>query len=257
MTQPIKSTFIVLLTFFWTFAFATPPALFKKGDIRPVMEEMFNYHVEFKELSPLLVRRAFKVYIEQFDREKVYLLQDEVQPFLELENDHVDKVISDYQKDEFPDYKALNLVIQKGVLRSRKMRQEIERELILNTAGIEPGSGEGYLQFASSSDELRSRVRKQLIRYLFSEKRQNEPAWTPQRRQKIFALWERRYDRLENPYLFQDARSEHYFTLHLLKAFAKSLDAHTAFFSVEEAREMRTSSGKRIRRGRRRFKRKC
>jgi len=65
----------------------------------------------------------------------------------------------------------------------------------------------------------------------------------------VFALWEKRLARYENPYLTIDTSgkqvskelTEHYLAMHTLKAMAKSLDAHTSYFSPQEAFEMRAS----------------
>ena len=47
----------------------------KKSDVRTTMEEMLAYHVEYKTFSPQLAKRSLKIYLEQFDSEKFYLLQ--------------------------------------------------------------------------------------------------------------------------------------------------------------------------------------
>jgi carboxyl-terminal processing protease len=46
---------------------------------------------------------------------------------------------------------------------------------------------------------------------------------------------------MESSYLQDGVKGEHYLSLHILKALAKSLDAHTSYFSPDEAYEMRTS----------------
>lgn len=66
-------------------------------------------------------------------------------------------------------------------------------------------------------------------------------SWNALQRQKLFDLWERRFARQENTYMPSAGLTEHYFSTHVLKSLAKSLDAHTTYFSPEEAYEMRTS----------------
>jgi carboxyl-terminal processing protease len=68
-------------------------------------------------------------------------------------------------------------------------------------------------------------------------------------RERIYSLFEKKVSRSESNYLLMvyegntlsPNRVEHLLTLRILKAFAKSLDTHTAFFSPEEAHEMRMS----------------
>ncbi len=211
-------------------------------DIRQTLEEMFTFHVEFKELTPIIVKRSFKSYVELFDSEKIYFLRTEVIPFLEMSPADLERVIDKYYADDFSVYAALNEQIAKGIYRARAWRQEIGKQLILNPpSGTAVPEAEGYAHFAGTEDRLKERVAKQLTRYMMLEKQMNRHVvWDADRRAKVMALWERRLCRIEDTYLAQ-SRSEHYLALHILKSMAKSLDAHTAYFSPDEAFEMRAS----------------
>ncbi len=211
-----------------------------KTDIKRTMQEMLGYHVEFKEFSPLIAKRSFKLFVEQFDSEKAYLLADEVKPFFELSDKMVQKVIEGYFQNDFSCYEQLGKLISQSIVRAREMREEIERELILHE-NPQPTVGESYGQYASSFEELRERTRKRLARFLAAEKKEKKAGeWNAERRSKIFAFLEKRLRRFESTYFTQD-KHDHYLALHVLKALARSLDAHTAFFSPEEALEMRAS----------------
>ena len=210
-------------------------------DIRPMMQEMLSYHVEFKEFSSLIAKRSFKLYLEQFDVEKNYLLQDEANKFFDPSEKNAESAVEGYYNDDFSQYKGLNALIVKAITRNRLMREEIERELILNFDEPKAAYGESYFQHATSQDQLKERMRKKLIRFLYTEKKEGKGrSWTAERRAKIFAFLERRVRRYEEAYL-PGGREEHRFSMHVLKSFAKSLDAHTSFFTPEEAFEMRTS----------------
>lgn len=214
----------------------------KKTDVRSTMDEMLAYHVEYKEFSPLLAKRSLKIYVEQFDPEKFYLLSSEARPYLDPKEDRIRTVVQKYYKDDLSEYDALNQTIQKAILRSRSYRQEIERELVQSDAIPQIGMGESYLDYANSEKELKARLKNQLTRILMIEKRNGTlRSWTADQRKKLFELWERRFMRMENSYLSATGAGEHYLCMHTLKAMAKSLDAHTSYFSPEEAYEMRTS----------------
>jgi carboxyl-terminal processing protease len=224
-----------------TSADAAVPKL-KKADVRKTMEEMFKYHVEYQRFSPLLIKRAFKVYIEQFDPERIYLLHDEVKPFLELTEAQIAAIVGRYYKDDYSDFRALDKTIAGSIKRARKWRQELERALVLNAPEPKQIPSETYAQYAKDKEELKHRIDQKVVRFLFLEKQEDKrAAWTPKRREKIFSLWERRSAKTEDPYIAQANLYEHSQTLHILKAMAKSLDAHTSYFSPEEATELRTS----------------
>ncbi|MBX3720140.1 MAG: PDZ domain-containing protein [Parachlamydiales bacterium] len=245
----LRKPFVLILLFLTICSYGTPQRL-KKQDVRKTMQEMLAYHVEYKEFSSLLARRSLKLYIQQFDMEKNYLFASEAKTFLDPRDERVQSAVRKYQKDDLSEFAAANQVIQNSIMRARRIRAEVERELILSNENFAYPQGESYLDYARNEDELRSRIRRQLVRLLVLEKKWNDIAdWTPQDKQKIFALWEKRLGRYETPYLTMDSNGnsipaetvDHYLSLHTLKAMAKSLDAHTSYFSPEEAFEMRAS----------------
>lgn len=211
----------------------------KIKDVRSIMEEMMSYHIECKELTPLIVKRSFKIYIEQFDPEKLYLLEEEVTPFLELSSVQIEGIIHGYRFDDFSSYQRLNDIIVKAIDRAWDWRQEMARELIFSRKDPDLVTGESYLSYAPTEALLQQRIKKQLVRFLLSE-RPSLAAWNSQKKEKVFALYEKRLNREERSYTMQE-RKEHFLALHVLKALSKSLDAHTAFFSPEEAYEMKAS----------------
>ena len=74
----------ILIIFIWTLpVFADAPSM-KQSDIRRAMERLFSLHIENKSLTPLIVKRCMKLYIEQFDPEKAYLLESEAAPYLQM-----------------------------------------------------------------------------------------------------------------------------------------------------------------------------
>jgi carboxyl-terminal processing protease len=210
----------------------------KLTDVRNSVEEMLSYHVEYKELTPLLVKRSFKSYIEQFDPQKIFLLQSEVKSFLDLSSTQIETTIDQYFADAYPEYEKLNQLIGKSIQRARVLRKEIFQELLSSGDKLQAREIEQASNWATTTDQLKGRLRAILARLIVSERRSNDPAfWTQERRTKIAALFEKRFARFENSYL----ENEHFFAMHILKAMARSLDAHTAYFSPEEASEMRAA----------------
>jgi carboxyl-terminal processing protease len=218
------------------------PEQLKKTDVRNSLEEMFSYHVEYKELTPLLVKRCFKLFVEQFDAQKLYLLQAEARPFLDLTSSNYESIIDHYYMDEYPEFETLTRVIRRGIERAQAWRQEIIRDLVVNGDNLTAPAAEAYVQYAGTADQLKERLKTQMVRFLLAEKRaEGGGYWNAARREKILSFFDKRYQRFENTYLAPGSRGDHYLAMHILKAMARSLDAHTAYFSPDEAFEMRTA----------------
>ena len=220
-----------------------------KKEIRRSTEMMLKLHVEYKEFSSLLARRSLKLYIEHFDPEKIYLLADEALPFLDPTDKTLKSIVSDYPKDDFSKYEALNQVIQKAIVRSRKIREENAAQLIKSSEVID-ARAETHLDFVKDEKKLRERIKKHQAQLLMKERQYSHPGtWGDEQKQMALNLWERRFHRMEDTYLFIDANgktlsaelTEHLLCMHILKSIAKSLDAHTSYYSPEEAFEMRAS----------------
>lgn len=214
----------------------------KIADVRNSMEEMFSYHVETREMTPALIKRSFKIYIDQFDPQKIYLTQSEVKPFLELSSSQIESIVNHYYSDDYPEYATLNKTIVQAIQRARKWREELYADFLSKGEAVSVSNSDISSQYSSSPNQLRKQLRAQLIHLFKMENRAQDPQfWTLERRQKICALFEKRFAHYEDSYLHSPEKGEHYFSMHILKAMARGLDAHTSFFSPEEASDMRSS----------------
>ena len=211
-------------------------------DIQKTMQEMLEYHIEYKELSPLLVKRSFKIYIEQFDPEKMYLLKSEVIPYLEIGRLGVRDVIKSYERNDFPAYVKTAEMISDATLRARRLRDEVAAEL---AAGQKPAmtKSSAHVDYAKSEKELKMRIAAKISSAL----RLDEWDLPKERLEKGLKLVDKKLNRREKGYVLTNASSiEHSVAFHTLKALARSLDAHTSFYSPDEAYEIRTSLKKQL-----------
>ena len=232
---------IFLLIFFVSVASASERYQLRLVDVRNLMEEMFSYHVETREMTATLAKRSFKIFSEQFDPQKIYLTQAELKPFLELSSSQLEMVIDHYFADEYPEYQTLNSTISKAIERARQWRQEFYADFMAQGDTLNVSFSDTPLQNATNPDQLKKRVRLQLMQLFMLENKTKDPQfWTPERRQKVCALYEKRFAHYESGYL-PSSKSEHYLAMHILRSMARGLDAHTAYFSPEEAYEMRSS----------------
>ncbi len=210
------------------------------------MYEILKFHVESRKITPTIMQRAIKNFVTRFDSNKSYLLQAEIAPFLNLPTSALKKIIRDLEKDDLDTFIGLNQVIQNSIVRSHSYRGELLRELILENVESESFSQESYLHFARSDKELRQRIKKQLAR-LIHEQQKKTPNWTFERKEKVLSFFAKQASRRENLYKEDGEKQEHYLVVHTLKALANSLDAHTAYYTPQEAADMRASLEKEFR----------
>ncbi len=242
----MKRILVVFLLFFasWADPLFCGQNLLQTQDIHRVMERFFMLHISNKDFSPVLVRRSMKIYIENFDPERSYLLESEVSPYLQLSDKRVQEIMVRLKNRDYSDFIALNQLIQKSIVRAEKQRNALIPIMVKNDS-IKPLAISSS-HFARSEEELSQRQQSRMVRF-FNFHKTRSVLDTEERRQKVFVLFEKKVRRSEYNYLFvsQEGYSlpkekmEHLISLRILKAFAKSLDTHTSFFSPEEASEMR------------------
>lgn len=214
-------------------------------DIQKIMEKFYALHITNKELSPLLVRRAMKIYIENFDPDRSYLLESEVRPYLSLSDRNAQEIVNRVNNRDYSDFIALNQLIQRAIVRAEDQRKEIRAEIVRGVGRdtVTPGVSS---HFARTEDELVERQRNRMAKF-FAFHKTRTALDTPDRKEKVCHLFEKKVRKSEYSYLFLDQegltlpknRGEHFMAMRILKCLAKSLDTHTTFFSPEEAQEMR------------------
>lgn len=236
---------------------ASDQELLQLQDINKIMKQIFDQHVDKKEMTASVLKNSFRVYIDQFDPKRTYLLESEARPFLKMKDSDVSHFVDEYQSSQFPEYMALNDVIQKAILRARQIRSSLEinnashlfqKSGSFSSDGQEEWSDPDLKQpFASDEKELTNRIRNELIQFIASERKRYGKDYVLNREAQTIRLFERQARGHENQYLFVNdngqsmsaPEKQNAFSMHVLKALANSLDAHTTVLNPTEAYDMR------------------
>lgn len=246
----------LFFSIFFISTFANPsapePVLLQTADINKIMSEIFAQHVDHKEMNVSIMKHSLKNYIDHFDSDRSYLLQREVEPYLNISDEKAAKLENNYKSGDYSIYSEINNLIQKSISRARSYRSLIEQDhqkLFQEAKKIHlPNSDrESLIPFADTEQELKLRIKDDLVNFLHREmKRYGESAIAGNVPQ-VLSAYERALRSIEEHYnyrtetgeLISQEQQENLFTLHVLKSLAKSLDAHTNFLDPSEAYEMR------------------
>jgi carboxyl-terminal processing protease len=224
-------------------------------DIHPFMQQILVQHVDRKEVDSTIIKNALKIYIDKFDPDRIYLLEAEVHPYLNLSDTQSQAALEAYKQDRYPLFEQLTTTIQSAILRSRKMRSEIEEDptpLFAKKAADQNGVKEDdpnlKLKFAQNLTELRARLQKNIIQFIKAEKRRFGADVVMKNQPQTLMIYNKNLTENENVYLYLDNKGtpltkiqkENAFTLLVLKALASGLDAHTTFYSESEASNLKT-----------------
>jgi carboxyl-terminal processing protease len=249
--------FLILICFSLnSFLFAQEVEHLKRQDISKIMEKIFSEHLGQKKIDEEILKHSFKIYIDQFDPDRTYLLQEEIKPYIQLSPSQIQGFTTQYKSGNFTSFEKLNAVIQKSILRARDYRKELLKnpEDIFNAAEkLQSSKNNEWLDpdlnrlFASNDTQLKDRIREQMINFIQAEQKRYGKDQVLRYKSKILVLFDNALSNMEDSYLYQtndgkpfnEIQKENAFVLHVLKSLASSLDAHTAFYSNSEAYDMK------------------
>jgi carboxyl-terminal processing protease len=245
--------FLFGLTSFWSLLASQETELLKRDNINKIMKEMFEQHVDKKEMSASILKNSFKIYLEQFDPDRIYLLRSEVDEALQVNDPKMYALLKDYEKGNLTSYENLDQIIQKSIIRAREIRKELmeNNDLLFQSsssvAELEDIQEDKKPPFPTNVEELKERVKNQMIRFIGFERKKYGDRKILENQEKTLNAYEHFSRHFENQYLYVDdagnplpkKEQENLFVLHVLKALARSLDSHTTFLDPNEAYEMK------------------
>lgn len=245
-----KNIFGLLASIFIITLLAASPSDLHVEDVKQIMSQIFEKQGSSKDVSTQVIRNSFKIYIEQFDPYKTYLLESEVQPYLNLSDSQVAEIMEEYRRNDLDSYVELNNLIQKSIVRARKIRSEINPDDLLGMKAEDFKAASAT--YPKSENDLKRRIRLQMADFLSHEKKRFGSAYVQQNKERLVNVYLNSAKNFENQYLPVNFNSsqiatladEDQFLIHVLKALSRSLDAHTSYLDSSEASDMRVRLNK-------------
>lgn len=230
-----------------------PTDLLQDQDINKVMHQILSQHVGQGDMTKQLLKNSLVAYLDQFDPNRIYLLRNEVAPYTNISNSELTSILNQYKEGDYSIYKKLNETVVGSILRARKMRKELEMDpthLLTEAKRIVkggPGSDTTNVLFAKDLEELKKRIRMDMVSYTVDEMVRFGVAEVFDHPAQSLELYETSARAFENGYLFTDeagnplpfAQQRSVFVTHVLKSLSSTLDSHTKFYDKSEAYDMK------------------
>lgn len=219
-------------------------------DVKQVMSQLLELHVDQRAMNDQIVTRSIKIYLENFDPTHSYFLSKETNAYLHPKRSMINQILAAYDKDNYEVYFSLDQRIQQAISRARAWRQEWEQDpeaLVAEAKALTPQKRSRPPAYPTRLHDLKHRHRQQLLRLMAFQMEQIDGDFPNSKASRLVALCERQLCQLENRYLgatdhgktLKKEEADHLVYLRVLKALAASLDAHTAYYSPEEAYAMK------------------
>ena len=214
------------------------------SDIKTVMTEILNKNVERKEMTTDLLKQAFINYINQADPRRIYLMEQEVRPWFNMDDFELKKILNGYKKEDYSKFSELNQLIAHAILRAQADRKiDYERPyLLFNAADLALP-----YTFAKNLEELKERQKNDIVQFIDLEKQKFGAKKVMDKQQAVLNAYEHKQLSYEADYIFVDSDNkplppkykQSLLVMHVLKALSSAIDAHTAFMTPQEAYDMK------------------
>lgn len=193
-------------------------------DVSTTLNQMMEAHASHKELSPALVERILERFIDELDPTKTYLLESEIKGWLHPTPEKIQVVMQEIRENQFNEFhaiydKMIAAIARRSFLENKLDTQELPKEVSASCLN--------ELTWAQDEDGLLNRLA--LIKALQSQAAERLADIEPKDK-ALQRIAKRRMAREE-----EMGTGEKFVRSSILKAFASSLDAHTAYFTPAEA----------------------
>ncbi|MCE5317979.1 MAG: PDZ domain-containing protein [Parachlamydia sp.] len=192
------------------------------------LNEIMKAHAVHHQLSSMLVKRVLLNYLDELDPTKTYFIESDISAWLEPSDALVKKILADYRQNQFDTFSEINQAMVKAILRRRKLDKEIDLKTLPSKVNPEEFKN---MKWTISEEELLRRITRLKALQIETAAKLNEEL-----KEKSLQRIAKRQTLTEEEFLNPDPVYQRHLTLtDVLKAFAAALDAHTAYFTPDEA----------------------
>lgn len=198
--------------------------------VKAKLGEILSAHATYKELNPELVERALSNYLEELDPTKTYLIQSDIDRFLNPCETLTRQILNDYSCENFCVFEQMHQKMVQGIERRKTLEASLSEDALPKS--VDPKEFKD-LEWAQSENELKERLLKlKAIQLDVAKKLSDEPV------EKTIQRIEKRRRKHEDRLLSTKPGEKKKLILsNVLKSFARAFDAHTAYFTPDEAEQ--------------------
>lgn len=222
--------YIPLLVLFLSLTLSTEAKLpdITPKDTTEKINEIMKAHATYKKLTPDLIKRVFQNYLEELDPTKTYFIDSDIHQWLEPSEGQLNTTLNDFQNSDFHTFEE----IQNTMLHAIQRRRELEKQI--NVAQLPKNikaSEFKDMKWATSKEELLDRLTRIKAMQIETAAKLNEDT-----KEKSLQRIVKRQAKYEEEFQTTDpVQRQKRILSNVLKATSSALDAHTAYFTPEEA----------------------
>lgn len=192
------------------------------------INEIMKVHATYKKATPLLIKHTLQNFTEELDPTKTYFIESDIHKWIEPSDDYLEKVLKQYNESNFEAFEDIHAAMVKAIQR----RHELEKKIDLTQLPKQVKADEFKdMKWTTSDEDLLTRLIRIKALQIETATKINEET-----KEKSLQRIAKRQAKYEEEVLTNDPIQKQRFILsHILKATSSALDAHTAYFTPDEA----------------------
>ncbi len=192
------------------------------------INEIMKEHATYKKLTPELVRRILKNYLEELDPTKTYFIESDIHQWLEPTDALVDTILQEFDNSDFHTFDEIHTAMVAAIHRRMELQKEIDAMPLPKDVKAKEFKD---MKWVATQQELIDRLLRIKSLQIETASKLNEET-----KEKSLQRIAKRQTKYEESILTQDPIQRQRLMLsNLLKATAASLDAHTNYLTPDEA----------------------
>jgi carboxyl-terminal processing protease len=220
-------------------------SLFTINDIPEGVKELFSYHYDRNDFDAEMAKRSLDLFVESFDVDHSYFLWSEVKPMLSPSGKWIDFTKKSFTNRSFEAFIEIQKYFEQAIERRIAFENEMIRDLLEKPfKEVQKIAAYGFEPYPANFAQLKTKIKAEAALFATRETLNGRYDYENVKK-KIYTYFQKKQREKELEYMQRGpSMEEHYFSIHVLKAIAASMDAHTRFFSPDEKREMKQALSK-------------
>ena len=192
------------------------------------INEFLKEHASYHKLTPELVKRTFQNFIEELDPTKTYFIEPDIHEWLEPSDALLDKALNDFNNGNYQTFHEIHAAMVKAINRRHELEKKINAADLPKHVKADEFKD---LKWVTNEEELLTRLSRIKSLQIETASKLNEET-----KEKSLQRLAKRQAKYEDDVLTNDPNLKQRLILSdVLKSVASSLDAHTAYFTPDEA----------------------
>lgn len=226
--MPLHRCLLIFAFVFSTFTAHAKPSEITPKDVTNRMGEIMKQHATYKQLTPTIVKRTLQNYLEELDPNKSYFIEPDIHQWLEPSDTLVNKILEDYKKNQFDVFEEINQAMSKAIQRRHELEKQIDMANLPKK--VDPDEFKD-MKWVPNTDDLLTRIKRIKSLQMDAASKLNGEL-----KEKSLQRIAKHQAKHEEELLSKDPVYHQQLTLtNVMKAITASLDAHTSYFTPDEA----------------------